>query len=128
MTFLPLRTDPCHGASLRTLLLAPGVFVAAGLAFRAPTGRSAVLSGLARAIRINGPLSVVGVPVRKRLAGLLKLLETLIFTQCLSVQFVVLLSVLGATLAGVRQKIVNTVRACQCCHGYGIQRWEHAAI
>ena len=76
---------------------------------------------LLRGVRVGGPLSVV------RLSSMLEHTVTpgAELTHGM-VQLLLLLSFVGAMLASVRQKIISSVRACQCCHGYGIQRWVPA--
>ena len=75
-----------------------------------------MLTRLVRTVRIGGPLSLVrAVTVQYQLRPCTDDSRPV-------PQLLLLVSLLGATLATVRQKIISSVRACQCCHGYGIQR------
>ena len=98
--------------------------MASGIALQhSAPGRSAVVARLTRLVRFNGPLSMVCTTFLAFIVFNHRLIFQIFCAEPgKMLQFVVLLSVLGATLATVRQKMINTVRACGCCHGYGIQR------
>ena len=108
--------------------MAGPVFLSA-FAFRSvrAVSRPALLSRLfrvLRTVRVGGPFSVVRTlrSAAHRLALPAAAAPLLVPSLLLVLQVLLLLSVVGAMLASVRQKIISSVRACQCCHGYGIQR------